>query len=186
MHTGFNLWQFRFRTLLCTLLCCGFFLFLAVLLALLTCKNLCHLAVGLHLLFLPCKFLELFAEVAQFLTRLTCALLLGLGLYNRAYSVLYLRISLAQQTFSLFACLLEYLLAALLEFIALFLHCTDHLIEFLLLLMYGLALALPITFVAHDILQIFVGLYVVAAHNLRRIGNNLLGKSNLACNLHCE
>ena len=162
----------------------GALLLLAVLPALLACENLCHLAVGLHLLFLLCKFLQLLAKIAQFLACLARAFLLGLGLYNGAYSVLYLCISLAQQTLGLLACLLENLLAALLEFIALLLHLAKDFIEFFLLLVHILALALPVAFVAHNILQVLVALYIVASHNLRCVGNNLLGQANLACNLN--
>ena len=50
--------------------------------------------------------------------------------------------------------------------------------------MHSLALALPIALVAHNILQIFVTLYVVAAHNLRGVGDDLLGQADLARNLH--
>ena len=159
---------------------------LAVLLALLTGKNLCHLAIGLHLQLLLCKFLELLAEVAEFLACLACTLLLGFGLDNGAYGVLNLCICLAQQSLGLLACILENLLAALLEFIALLLHLAKNLIEFLLLLMHILALALPIALVAHNILQVLVALYVVATHNLRCIGNDLLRESDLARNLNGE
>ena len=126
------------------------------------------------------------AKVAEFLACLACAFLLGLGLYNSAYSILYLCIGLAQQTLGLLACLLENLLAALLEFIALLLNLAQDFIEFLLFLVHILALALPVALVAHNVLQELVALYVVAANNLRCIGNHLLGQANLACNLNGE
>ena len=52
--------------------------------------------------------------------------------------------------------------------------------------MNGLALTLPVALVAHYVLQVFVGLYVVAAHDVGGILDNLFGQSRLACYLDGE
>ena len=54
------------------------------------------------------------------------------------------------------------------------------------MLVYCLSLAFPVAFVAHNVLKIFVALYVVASYDLRRVGNHLLWYSRLSRYLYGE
>lgn len=50
----------------------------------------------------------------------------------------------------------------------------------------GLALAFPVSFVTYDILQILVGIDVLAAYNLRGIGNYIFRQSDFTGYLYGE
>ena len=52
--------------------------------------------------------------------------------------------------------------------------------------MHVLSLVLPVALVAHDVLQVFVALYVVGAHDVARLAYHLVGYARLACNLDGE
>ena len=62
----------------------------------------------------------------------------------------------------------------------------DGLHHLLLLRVDGLPLAFPVTFVACDVKQVFVGIDVFSAHKLRGIGYHLLGNAYLAGYLYGE
>ena len=109
--------------------------------------------------------------------------LFGLTLAYLAYGVLYLPVALPKEFLSLLLGASQYVLALLLDVGNLRLHPCNLLLQLLFVLMYGLALALPIAFVAHDVLQILVALYIIRTHNLRGVTDYLFGDTRLARNL---
>ena len=62
----------------------------------------------------------------------------------------------------------------------------DGLFHVLFTLAYCLAFAFPIAFVAHNVLQVLIGVDVFAAHNFRGIGDDIFRQTYLAGNLHSE
>ena len=54
------------------------------------------------------------------------------------------------------------------------------------LLVYFLAFLFPVTFVAYNVLQVFVALYVFCSSNFRSVGYHVFGYAYLARNLYCE
>ena len=62
----------------------------------------------------------------------------------------------------------------------------DGLFHVLFTLAYCLAFALPIAFVAHNVLQVLIGIDVFTAHNFRGIGDDIFGQTYLAGNLYSE
>ena len=125
-------------------------------------------------------------KFAQFLAYYLCYLLFRLTLTNFAYGVLYLSVALAQQFLSLFLRTLQDFLTFALYFLhSLFVACYG-LLHGLFVLVYSLTFRLPVAFVAHYVLQVFVALYVFAAHNLRSIVDYDLRQSYLSCYVYGE
>ena len=125
------------------------------------------------------KFAEFFADYL-------CYLLLCLTLTNFAYGVLYLSVAFTEQFLSLFLCTLYYLLAFVLYLVHLFFVARYSLLHRLFVLVYSLTFRLPVAFVAHYVLQVFVALYVFAAHNLRSIVYYRLRQPYLSCYVYGE
>ena len=97
-----------------------------------------------------------------------------------AYGVLYLAVALAQQFLGLLFGPAQYLLALLLNFLDAVLIAGYAALQVFLMLMYGLALALPVSLVAHNVLQIFVALYVLRTHDVAGVAYHLFGQTSLA------
>ena len=104
---------------------------------------------------------HLFAELLQLLADLACALLLSLSLANLTDGVLNLAVSLCQQLVSLLLGTLQDLLALTLNLFEVALIALDMAFERFLMLVDGLALTLPVSLVAHDVLQVLVALDIV-------------------------
>ena len=113
-------------------------------------------------------------------------LLLGLALANLAYGVLYPAVRLLEHLLRLFLCLVEYLLTGFLHIGHTGLIARYGLLEFLLPLVDGLPFAFPVAFVADDVLEILVALYVVGAYDVGGVLDNLLGQSCLPGYLYGE
>ena len=62
----------------------------------------------------------------------------------------------------------------------------DNLFKAFFLLVYFLAFLFPVTFVAYNVLQVFVALYVFCSSNFRSVGYHVFGYAYLARNLYCE
>jgi hypothetical protein len=104
---------------------------------------------------------HLLTELVQFFADKSGLLLLGLGLLNVANGVLYLAIGFLQK-------FLRLLLGPAQDSFALAFNLLDACIQSFtgslqsfLMLMDGLALAFSVALVAHDVLQVFVALYIV-------------------------
>ena len=122
---------------------------------------------------------HLLTELVELFTDESGLLLLSLCLLDVAYGILDLAVSFFQQFLGLFLgpaqnrlALAFYLLDACVQ------SFTGGLQSFLML-MDGLTFAFPVAFVAHDVLQVFVALYVVGADNLRGIVDDFFGNPRL-------
>ena len=118
--------------------------------------------------------LHLLTELLQFFAHFAGALFLSLCLLDFADGVLYPAVGLGQQFLSLLLGTIEYLLALALYLLQIGLVALDMSLQRLLVLVDGLALALPVALVADNVLQVFVALDIVAAHNLRGVADDLL------------
>ena len=82
--------------------------------------------------------------------------------------------------FGFFTRLFQYFLPLFLQRFHFCLIAGDGFLHLLLTLPDILTFSLPVTLVAHDVLQVLVTLNVFAAHNFRRIGNDIFGQTYLA------
>ena len=142
------------------------FLRLPFLLTLLALLNLADLACDGLVIVACVDGIEFFLEGVQFLTGQSCAFLFSLRLTDLADGILYLLVALTQQFLSLFLRLTQYLLALALYLVQLVFVAVDFAFQRLLVLVDGLTLALPIAFVAHDVLQILVALDILRANDV--------------------
>ena len=140
----------------------------------------------LHLLhYLVVQRLSLFLgyvlpEVFELLPCLLGLLLIGLMLFYLLDNVFYLLVALLYQPFGLALGLADDLLALFFQSLRCFLVVADGRFEGLLVLMYLLPLAFPVSLVSHNVLQVLVALDVIRAHYLAGILDNLLRKTGLA------
>ena len=124
--------------------------------------------------------LHLLAELLQFFANLAGTLFLSLRLTNLADGILNLTVGLGQQFLSLLLGALQDLLAFALNLLEVGLIALDMSFEVLLVLVDGLALAFPVTFVAYDVLQVFVALDIVLAYNVGGVLDDFLRQTGLA------
>ena len=111
-------------------------------------------------------------------------LLLSLSLANLANGLLYARVGRGQNLLGLGFGLMQYGVALRFEVVGFIFVEREELVELTLFLLDILALVGPIAAVAGYIEQILVEVYVVTAHNLLRLGNDIAVKADLACDLH--
>ena len=128
--------------------------------ALLALLDLGNLAGNLVVRFLGVNLLDLLLEGIEFLTDATGFLLLRLTLSNLSDGILNLLVALLQQFGCFLLRLLEDRLSASLDILDIALILGDGFFHILLALMDILALVLPVSLVADDVLQILVALDV--------------------------
>ena len=128
--------------------------------ALLALLNLGYLPGYLVIRFLGVNLLNLLLEGIKFLADAAGFLLLRLTLSNLSDGILYLLVALLQEFGSLLLRLLEDSLSASLDVLDVALILGDGFFHILLALMDILALVLPVSLVADDVLQILVTLDV--------------------------
>ena len=160
----------RFLRLLC----------LALLMSLPSLLNLCYLALYV---FVGRSFLLVLHTVLKGLQAgaYQLSLLLGcLALLDFLDSILNAAVALVEQLLSLSAGLSQNLLALALHLLETLLVMGDGALKRFLAFVDGRAFLLPIALVAHDILQILVALYIIAAHDVAGPPNHLFGQSYLA------
>ena len=102
------------------------------------------------------------SESIELFTNAPCLFFCSLTFLDFTYGVLYSSVAFFQQFFSLFPCPSQNFTAAFLQFLDVCLILGNCLFEGFLALMYVLALAFPVAFVADNVLKILVALYVVA------------------------
>lgn len=159
-------------------------LLLALLASLLALLNLCHLA-GYHLVVgLGVEVAYLLLELLQFLADALGVFAFSLALAYLAYGVFDTSVALAQYFFSLLLGSAQYLLALYANLLDVMLIAFYLALQLLLALMDIGALVLPVTLVANDVLQIFVALDVVGAHDVAGLAYHLFGESYLARNFN--
>ena len=161
-------------------------LVLLVLLAFLLFAEFLHLAGYLVLFVLLVEVVYLFLEVGQLLACQSGLFLLGLCFLDGADGVFDACVRFLKKTFRILLRLFQNRLAVFLQFLNLGLVSGDGVFHLLFALADVLALGFPITLVAHDVLQILVGIDVFAAHDFRSIGYYFLGQTDFAGNLHGE
>ena len=118
--------------------------------------------------------------VTQLLAYSLGVLALGLCLAYLLYGVFYATVGFVQEVLSLFFCTRQNFFAALFNLSKPAFIPLDSPLYFFLTLMNCLPLGLPIAFVAHDVLQVLVALYVIGTHKLAGFADNLLGQARLA------
>ena len=111
------------------------------------------------------------AEIGQFLTCLTGLFLFSLRLFNGANSIFDTGIGFLHQLLCFFFGFPQNFFAGFLQIFYLRLVAGNGFFHMLFALADGLAFAFPISLVAHNVLQIFVGIDVFAADNLRSVGD---------------
>ncbi len=116
--------------------------------------------------FLGVNLLNLLLEGFKLLTDAAGLLLLRLTLSNLSDGILYLLVALLQQFGCFLLRLLEDSLSASLDILDVALILGDGLFHILLALMDILALVLPVSLVADDVLQILVALDVFRTHDI--------------------
>ena len=131
-----------------------------------------HLVVGLGV-----YLAHLLLEGLQFLAYAFGCFFFGLLFANFAYGIFYLSVALAQQFFGLFLGVSQDGLALLFYFFYARLVFLNAALQVLLVLVNGLALSLPVSLVAHDVLQVFVALNIVASHYIACILYHLFGNA---------
>ena len=119
-------------------------------------------------------------EGVQFFAQTLCLFLLGLAFAYFANGVLYVTVAFLQQFLRLFLCLAQYLLPLAVKFLYFFLILCYGLLQVFFALVHVLPFVLPIAFVAHNVLQIFVALYVVGAYDVACLSYHLVGNARLA------
>ena len=123
------------------------------------------------------------AELAQFFANTFSAFLFGLCLLNLTNGCFYTFVAFAEQFFGLFFRPFQYIFPCFSNLLDVFFITFDSSLQFFFLLVYGGSFVFPIAFVAHNVLQILVALYIVFAHNARCGLYYLFGQPYFACNL---
>ena len=158
-------------------------LLLALLASLLALLNLCHLAGYYLVVGLGVEVAYLLLELLQFLADALGVFAFSLALTYLAYGVFDTSVALAQYFFSLLLGSAQYLLALYTNLLDIMFIAFYLALQLLLALMDIGALVFPVTLVANDVLQIFVALDVVGAHDVAGLAYHLFGESYLARNL---
>ena len=151
-----------------------------LLLALAAFQNLAHLLFYQFILGLGVYLQHLLLELLEFFPHPARLFLFRLRLTYLAYHILDAFVAFLQQLLGLLLGFLQNGFPALLQFLYILFIAGSLLFQCLLVLAYVLALALPVAFVSHDILQILVALNIVGAHYRGGLCYHLFGQSCLA------
>ena len=154
--------------------------------ALFALLDLGNLAGNLVVRFLSVNLLDLLLEGIEFLTDATGFLLLRLTLSNLSDGILNLLVALLQEFCSFLLCFLENRLSAALDILDVTFIFRDGLLHILLTLMDILALVLPVSLVADDILQVLVALDVFGTYDVGCLLDHFFRQSNLSCDFDGE
>ena len=159
---------------------------LLLLLPLPSCHQFLHLSAYFFVGDVGVNLADVLLEVGEVLTDHAGALLLRLCLLDVLDGLLDLGVRFLEHLLRLLLGMGDDDLALVVQFLDVLLISLDGLLHLLLVLMDALALLFPVALVAHDVLQVFVGVDVVLAHDLAGILDHLVGDAGLAGNLDGE